>query len=113
MYEDNFVATGLGAHMALPLMRKAWKEDMTEDEARKLLVDCMRVLFYRDTRASAKITIGKVRDHFGCSRACWLRTRSSPLRRSSCPQALLLPADGRRAWEMCLALRNVLRNECA
>jgi len=58
-YEDNFVATGLGAHMALPLMRKAWKEDLTEDEARKLLVDCMRVLFYRDTRASANITIGK------------------------------------------------------
>ena len=58
-YEDNFVATGLGAHMALPIMRKSWKEDLTEEEARKLLVDCMRVLFYRDTRASAKITIGK------------------------------------------------------
>ena len=60
-YEDNFVATGLGAHMALPLLRKHWKEGLTEEEARKLLVDCMRVLFYRDTRASAKITIGKVR----------------------------------------------------
>lgn len=59
MYEDNFVATGLGAHMALPLLRKSWREDLTEEEARKLLVDCMRVLFYRDTRASAKLTIGK------------------------------------------------------
>jgi len=58
-YTDNFVATGLGAHMALPLMRKAWREDMTEEEARTLLVDCMRVLFYRDTRASAQITVGK------------------------------------------------------
>ena len=53
-------ATGLGAHMALPLLRKSWREDLTEEEARKLLVDCMRVLFYRDTRASAKLTIGKV-----------------------------------------------------
>jgi len=59
MYEDNYVATGLGAHMALPLLRKAWKEDLTEDEARTLIVDCMRVLFYRDTRASAQYTIGK------------------------------------------------------
>ena len=60
MYTDNFIATGLGAHMALPLLRKSWREDMSEAEARKLLEDCMRVLFYRDTRASAKINIGKV-----------------------------------------------------
>lgn len=59
-YEDNFIATGLGGHMALPLIRKAWREDMTEAEARTLLTDCMRVLFYRDTRASAKIMIGSV-----------------------------------------------------
>jgi len=40
-------------------MRKAWKPDLTEVEAKKLLEDCMRVLFYRDTRASPNITIGK------------------------------------------------------
>jgi len=60
MYTEDFIATGFGAHMALPLIRKAWRADMTEAEARKLLEDCMRVLFYRDTRASAKINIGKV-----------------------------------------------------
>ena len=60
MYTENFIATGLGAHMALPLIRKGWRADMTEAEARKLLEDCMRVLFYRDTRASAKIHVGKV-----------------------------------------------------
>jgi len=65
MYEDSFIATGLGAHMALPLLRKAWREDMGEAEARKLLEDCMRVLFYRDTRASSKISIGKT-DASGC-----------------------------------------------
>jgi len=52
-------ASGIGAHLALPLLRKAWKADLTEGEARKLLEDCMRVLFYRDTRASPNITIGK------------------------------------------------------
>lgn len=60
MFEDNYMCTGLGLHLALPLIRKAWREDMSEEEARKLLVDCMRVLFYRDTRASAQILIGKV-----------------------------------------------------
>lgn len=58
-YQDDYIASGLGAHMALPLMRKAWHADLPEAEARKLLEDCMRVLFYRDTRASSFITIGK------------------------------------------------------
>eukprot|EP00965_Chrysotila_dentata_P024969 827859-Pleurochrysis_carterae.AAC.1 len=54
--------------MALPLMRKGWREDLSEEEARKLLEDCCRVLFYRDTRASAYITIGKARAQ-SCARA--------------------------------------------
>lgn len=60
MYEDKYIATGLGGHMALPLLRKDWKPDLTEAEARKLLTDCMRVLFYRDTRAGANFQVGKV-----------------------------------------------------
>jgi len=60
MFEDDFMATGLGGHLALPMIRKAWRKDLSEEEARKLLIDCMRVLFYRDTRASAFITVGKV-----------------------------------------------------
>jgi 20S proteasome subunit beta 7 len=60
MFEDTYMASGLGAHLALPLLRKGWREDLTEAEARSLLEDCMRVLFYRDTRASSFITIGKV-----------------------------------------------------
>jgi 20S proteasome subunit beta 7 len=66
MYTDDFIATGLGAHMALPLLRKSWRADLTETEARKILEDSMRVLFYRDTRAGSKIQIGKV-DGSGCS----------------------------------------------
>jgi len=60
MFEDDFVGTGLGGHLAIPLIRKGWREDMPEEEARKLLTDCMRVLFYRDTRASSEIQIGVV-----------------------------------------------------
>ncbi len=44
---DDITATGFGAHLALPILRRCWKADMTEGEARGLLEDCMRVLFYR------------------------------------------------------------------
>lgn len=53
-------ATGLGAHLALPLLRNGWRADLSEPEARTLLRDAMRVLFYRDTRASATLSFGKV-----------------------------------------------------
>ena len=43
----------------MPLLRKAWREDLTEADARKILEDVMRVLFYRSCTASNKITIGK------------------------------------------------------
>jgi hypothetical protein len=33
-----------------PLLRKAWKPDLTEAEARKMLEDAARVLYYRDCR---------------------------------------------------------------
>jgi len=53
------VATGFGAHLAMPVLRDKWRPDMSEGEARKLLEDCMRVLFYRDCRALNKIQIAK------------------------------------------------------
>ena len=57
---STFIATGLGAHMALPLLRQEWTAEMGEAEARALLTKCMQVLFYRDTRACSTIQIGKV-----------------------------------------------------
>jgi len=54
-YEDDFVTTGYGSHIALPLIRKAYRPDLTLEEATKLITDCMRVLFYRDARASNKV----------------------------------------------------------
>jgi len=55
VYEENFIATGFGAHLALPLIREKWNANMTEQEAAKLLEDCMRVLYYRDCRTINKI----------------------------------------------------------
>lgn len=59
-YTDNFIVTGFGAHLALPIIRKRWTEGMSEAEARTLLEDCMRVCYYRDCRTLNKITLGKI-----------------------------------------------------
>ena len=58
-YEDQYVATGFGQHMAMPLLRQHARPDMTEEEARTLLAKCMEILFYRDCRASNKIQFAK------------------------------------------------------
>ena len=44
----------------IPIMREKYREDLTEGEARAMLEDCMRVLFYRDCRALNRIQIAKV-----------------------------------------------------
>ncbi|KAJ3321244.1 Proteasome subunit beta type-7 [Boothiomyces sp. JEL0866] len=57
-YHSSTIATGYGSYIAQPLLRKAveGKEDtLTEQEAIKILDDCMRVLFYRDARSLNKI----------------------------------------------------------
>mmetsp|Transcript_5173 Transcript_5173/g.11439 ORF Transcript_5173/g.11439 Transcript_5173/m.11439 type:complete len:161 (+) Transcript_5173:209-691(+) len=58
-FTDDFLATGFGAHLALPILRKRWHPDMEEGEARELLEDCLRVLFYRDCRALNKVQVAK------------------------------------------------------
>lgn len=58
-YEENFISTGFGAYLAIPLIRERWSADMEEGEARALLEDCLRVMFYRDCRASSRIQIAK------------------------------------------------------
>jgi 20S proteasome subunit beta 7 len=56
---DNVLATGFGAYLALPLLREHWRPDLSEGEARALLEDAMKILFYRDCRASPRITMSK------------------------------------------------------
>lgn len=59
-FVDNHLATGYGAHIARPLIRKAWRADLTEAEAKKLLEDCMLVLYYRDARSYNRIQMARV-----------------------------------------------------
>lgn len=60
IYEADLLATGYGLHLAIPLLRKHHRLDMTAAQARELLEDCMRVLFYRDTRALNSLTLATV-----------------------------------------------------
>lgn len=60
MYEDNVIATGLGMHLALPILRAAWREDMTQEEAKELVLSTMKVLYYRDTRSINRVVVATV-----------------------------------------------------
>ncbi len=60
VYTGDLFATGMGNHLAIPLLRKHHRLDMSYDEARKLLEDCMRVLFYRHTLALNSLQIATV-----------------------------------------------------
>jgi len=57
-YEEDYLATGFGNHLAKPLLRNEWRENMTKDEAQALVVKCLQVCFYRDCKAYNRIRIG-------------------------------------------------------
>eukprot|EP01139_Manchomonas_bermudensis_P014478 Amastigsp_a508529_1019.p1 type:complete len:219 gc:universal Amastigsp_a508529_1019:34-690(+) len=59
-YEDDTVATGYGAYIARPLLCKAHRPDLTLAEARQIIEDAMRVMFYRDARALSRIQVAVV-----------------------------------------------------
>jgi len=60
-YKDPIIATGFGAHMATPMMRSAVDartkagQKITEKDAREILMDSLKVLFYRDARAFKRV----------------------------------------------------------
>jgi len=58
-YSASTLATGYGAHIAQPLLRKSveGREDtLTEEEAHKIIENSMRVLYYRDARSINKVS---------------------------------------------------------
>lgn len=57
--QDQVLATGFGRYLALPMLREKWRPDLTEGEARAILEDCLKILFYRDCRASSLIQLAK------------------------------------------------------
>ncbi|KAI6144403.1 nucleophile aminohydrolase [Pisolithus tinctorius] len=62
-YSASTLATGFGAYIAQPLLRKAvegHEDDLTAEQAQNILEYCMRVLFYRDARSLDKYQIATV-----------------------------------------------------
>ncbi|XP_050422900.1 proteasome subunit beta type-4 [Adelges cooleyi] len=66
-FPDQQIASGYGAYIALPLLRKAIDEKrlksnskLTREEATELLKTCMEVLYYRDARSLDKYQIGVI-----------------------------------------------------
>ncbi|KDN39052.1 hypothetical protein RSAG8_09088, partial [Rhizoctonia solani AG-8 WAC10335] len=62
-YSASTIATGYGSMIAIPLLRKAvegHETTMTEEEGKALLIECMKVLFYRDARSLNKFQIATV-----------------------------------------------------
>ncbi|GAA5849070.1 hypothetical protein JCM3766R1_002289 [Sporobolomyces carnicolor] len=66
-YSAPSLATGFGAHLATPLLRKELdsrgpdgEKELSEEEALKIVRNCMKVLFYRDARSLNKFQIAKV-----------------------------------------------------
>ncbi|KAI9331773.1 nucleophile aminohydrolase [Pilaira anomala] len=62
-YQSTTIATGFGAHLAQPILRKrveGRENDLTEEEAVEIMNDCLRVLFYRDARSMNKFQRAKI-----------------------------------------------------
>ncbi|KAK1324954.1 Proteasome subunit beta type-4 [Acorus calamus] len=59
-FEDDHVATGFGNHLARPILRDEWREDLSFEEAVKLLEKCMCVCLLRDRSSINKFQIAKI-----------------------------------------------------
>jgi len=58
-FEEDCIATGFGMHLALPILRKhaddgRWKT-LDEKTAKSVLEECLKLLFYRDCKASCNV----------------------------------------------------------
>ena len=56
-WEDDFAATSFGNYVCMPLLRNAFRPGLSQAEARKVLEECMRVMFYRHTKSSTKVLV--------------------------------------------------------
>ncbi|CAD7943345.1 unnamed protein product [Amoebophrya sp. A25] len=64
-FEEDFLATGFGLHLAMPILRKhcdngKWKT-LTEEQARVVVQECLELLFYRDCKASCEVQMAFAR----------------------------------------------------
>lgn len=61
-YQSSTIATGFGAHLAIPLLRNLIPSDdkyvdITEEQARACILNAMKILFYRDARSIDKFSM--------------------------------------------------------
>ncbi|CEN61525.1 Putative Proteasome subunit beta type [Aspergillus calidoustus] len=59
------LATGFGAHLAIPILRRLFPEErpiaeITKEEAVSALKDCLKVLWYRDARSLDKYSLAVI-----------------------------------------------------
>ncbi|BBN13225.1 20S proteasome subunit beta 7 [Marchantia polymorpha subsp. ruderalis] len=59
-YVDNHVASGFGNHLARPIFRDEWHENLTLEEGIQLLEKALTVLFYRDRSAINKVQVANI-----------------------------------------------------
>jgi len=59
-YEDDTIATGYGSMIARPILRNAYRPNLTKEEARNVLEECLRVLYYRDARSLNRVQIATI-----------------------------------------------------
>ena len=58
-YQDEVLATGYGAYIAVPILRKATESRvLNREEAENVIVKCMEVLYYRDARSFNRDQLG-------------------------------------------------------
>lgn len=60
------LATGFGAHLAVPLLRKVAASEeaareLSEEEAVNAVKECLKVLYYRDARSTDRYSIAVVK----------------------------------------------------
>lgn len=64
-FSSPTLATGFGAHLAQPLLRKLADDEeavknVTQDQAVNCIKECMKVLFYRDARSMDRYSIAVI-----------------------------------------------------
>lgn len=64
-FSATSLATGFGAHLAVPVLRRLFPydmpvEDITREQAVKAIKECMKVLYYRDARSLDKYSIAVI-----------------------------------------------------
>ncbi|GKT36681.1 putative multi-domain containing protein [Aduncisulcus paluster] len=59
-FECDYTATGYAEDLALPMIRREWNPEITEDQAAALLQKCVKVCVARDCKQSSDIQFAKV-----------------------------------------------------